>query len=227
MNVLLAELQYGDTGYPAGAYAHSLGLETAVEERWIGGAAELESVVRSLLVWQTARTDSVAAAASSRAAMKRDAGDFCAIDRRLTATRPARETREASLRVGRQMLETAAACEWDSWIEELRDLVAANNADGNQAAIVGAILGRHGALPEDAAALVMWSTSTSLLNAAVRLGTITHVEAQRILTHLRPLMASLTPVAAAADWKQMGGSVPLLEICQMRHEIAQTRLFAS
>jgi urease accessory protein UreF len=125
------------------------------------------------------------------------------------------------------MLETAAACERDGWLDELHDLVVARETDGNQAAVAGAILGRYGAQPEEAAALVMWSTGASMMNAAVRLGTITHIEAQQTLTRLRPLMANLALDAAATDWKQIGGSVPLLEICQMRHEIAQTRLFAS
>jgi urease accessory protein len=227
MNVLLAALQYGDTGYPAGAYVHSLGLETAVEEGLLRGVDDVEIAVRSVLQLQTGRTDAVAAAACARAASVRDAAEFQDIDRRLTATRPAREAREAAQRTGRQMLETAAACEDDGWLDELRTLVLAREADGNQSAVMGAIAGRHGAEAEDAATLAMWSVTAGLMNAALRLGAVTHVETQRVLTHLRPLVAGLASAAAATDWRHMGGSAPLLEICQMRHEIAEMRLFAS
>jgi urease accessory protein len=105
--------------------------------------------------------------------------------------------------------------------------VARGDADGNYACIVGAILGRHGGAPDAAAALVIWSTMSGLVNAAMRLAGITHIEAQRIITRLRPLAADLARSAAASDAQRMAGSAPLFEIWSMRHENAATRLFAS
>ncbi len=227
MNELLTALQYGDTGYPAGAYAHSFGLETAFDEGHIAGADALERAARALLTQQTARTDAVAAAACARAAHRRDTTAFCEVDRRLTATRAPREAREASLRVGRQMLATATACESDTWLEALTNAVARGEADGNYACVAGAILGSRGGAPDAVAALVIWSTISGLVNAAVRLGGITHVEAQHIITRLRPLAADLTRTAAASAAERMAGSAPLFEIWSMRHEAATTRLFAS
>jgi urease accessory protein len=227
MNELLTALQYGDTGYPAGAYAHSFGLETAFDERHIAGADALERAARAMLTQQTARTDAVAAAACARAAQRSDTAAFCEADRRLIATRAPREAREASLRVGRQMLATATASEHDAWLDTLTTAVARGDAYANYACVVGAILGSHGGVPEAAAALVVWSTSSGFVNAAVRLGGITHVEAQRIITRLRPLAADLARAAAASDSLRMAGAAPLFEIWSMRHEAAATRLFAS
>ena len=220
-------LQYGDTGYPAGAYAHSLGFETAFDEGHISGVDGIELAVRAMLTQQTARTDAVAAAACARAAHRLDTAGFCAIDRRLTATRAPREAREASRRVGRQMLANAAVSESDAWLEAVSTAVAHGEADGNYACVVGAILGRHGSAPEVAATLAIWSSISSLVNAAVRLGGITHLEAQRIVTRLRPLATKLSRSAAMPDAQRMAGSAPLFEIWSMRHEAAATRLFAS
>jgi len=227
MNELLMALQYGDTGYPAGAYAHSLGLETAFDERHIAGADQLERAARAMLTQQAARTDAVAAAACVRAAYRRDTAAFCEVDRRLTATRAPREAREASLRVGRQMLATATESESDAWLDALTTAVARGDADGNYACVIGAILGNHGSAPDAAAAVVMWSTISGLVNASVRLGGVTHVEAQQIITRLRPLAADLARSTAASDARRMAGAAPLFEIWSMRHEAAATRLFAS
>ena len=227
MNELLIALQYGDTGYPAGAYAHSLGLETAFDERHIAGAGALDRAVRAMLTQQTARTDAVAAAACARASHRHDTAAFCEADRRLTSTRAPREAREASLRVGRQMLATATECESDEWLDALAAAIARGDADGNYACVVGAILGSRGSTPDAAAALVIWSTISGLVNAAVRLGGITHVEAQHIITRLRPLAAEIARSAVAAGAHRMAGAAPLFEIWSMRHEAAATRLFAS
>jgi urease accessory protein len=227
MNELLAALQYGDSGYPAGAYAHSFGLEAAFDEGQIADADALERAVRALLTQQVARTDAVAAAACARAARRHDIAAFCEADRRLSATRAPREAREASLRIGRQMLATATACEADPWLDALAMAVARGDADGNYACVAGAILGTHGSTPDAAAAIVIWSTASGLMNAALRLGGITHVEAQRIITRLRPLAVDLARSAAASDATRMAGSAPLFEIWSMRHEAAATRLFAS
>ncbi len=183
--------------------------------------------MRVLLARQTGRTDAVAAAATARAAQLGDRGAFCEVDRRLTATKLPREAREASLHVGRQMLATAASCESAPHLQAVTIAVSRGEADGNYASVAGTIVGLHGSAPAAAAVLVIWGTISSLVSAAVRLGGITHVDAQRVITHLRPLAADLARKAATLDARRVAGSTPFVEIWSMRHEVAATRLFAS
>lgn len=223
----MTALQYADSGYPAGAFAHSFGLESAIEEGFVRGTGDLEHAARAVLLHQTARTDAVAAAACARAAPSCDTAAFLRADQRLTASRTALESRQGSLRTGRQMLAVAAACEGDAWIAELQTLASADDAAGNFAAVVGALLGRRGNAPEDAAAAALWCTASGMVNAAVRLGAITHLDAQRLLTALRPVIADAARSSAVADPNQLAGAIPLFEVLSMRHETASTRLFAS
>jgi urease accessory protein len=46
---LLALLQFSDGLFPAGAYAHSFGLETYVQSGAVSNAAQAESVIRAQL----------------------------------------------------------------------------------------------------------------------------------------------------------------------------------
>jgi urease accessory protein len=224
---LLLLLQYGDSAYPAGAYAHSWGLETAVAEGHVRDAATVAAVCDAMLRHQVARADAVAAAECSRAAADEDLAAFVEVDRRLSATRAASETRTASTRIGRRLLETATTAERLTWLERIRAHVRSGETPGNHACVLGAIAGLHGQPPVDAAGLVLWTSASAFLSAAPRLVRITHDDVQAILTSRRATMAALALQAARADPAEMAGGAPQLEIWAMRHETGSARLFAS
>lgn len=224
---LLIALQYGDSAYPAGAFAHSWGLETAVAQGDITERGSLARACRVLLRNQVGPTDAVAAAACAIAASRHDLDVCIAIDRRLSATRAAREPREAAARIGRRMLDTAAAAEQYPWLQVLRDQVRTGGTPGNQACVLGAIAGLGGITPEQAAALSLWTAASGFLGAGLRLMRITHDDIQSVLVELRPLVRRLATEAAASDPYDMAGAAPVYEIWAMRHETATVRLFSS
>jgi urease accessory protein len=224
---LLVAARYADSAYPSGGFAHSWGLETACALGHIAGAPSLARAVAAIVHHQTAPADGVAAAACSRAAAAEDMAAFRAVDRRLSATRAARETREASARMGRRLAETAARAEGDGWLRALWELVQAGDTPGNHAAVLGAVAGRRGLDPAGAAALALWTAVNGSLAAAQRLIPITHDEVQSILSELLPVCAELASWASEQDPGQMAGSMPLAEIWSMQHEMARVRLFGS
>ena len=190
-------------------------------------ARSLAAATRALLVHTVARSDAVAAAACCGEIGGEDLARFAAIDRRLSATRAAREVREASLRLGRRLLETAARAEGHAALVRLRGLVRDGATPGNHACVVGAVAGTLGMAPPAAAGLVLWSAASGFLNAALRLLRVTHDDVQAILVELRPLAARLVEEAVAADPLAIAGGAPQLEIWSMRHESGAARLFAS
>ena len=224
--VLLA-LHYGDSAYPAGGYAHSFGLETAVAEEDVQDARTLAEAARALLTHTVARTDAVAAAGCARAMVMHDLALLKAVDHRLSATRAAREPREASLRMGRRLIDTAATVEGDGRLAELRERVRAGQTPGNHACMLGAVAGVGGLAPATAAALCLWTAATGIVSAAVRLLRLRPEEGQGVLRDLRLLAAELAAPAAAADPMRMAGGAPAFDIWCMHHETAEVRLFAS
>jgi urease accessory protein len=226
LSALLSAAQYADSAYPAGGFAQSWGLESAVTERHATGAAGVEALCLTLLRHQAGPADAVAAAACSRL-VGGGLDTFAAIDRRLSAARAAREARLASERMGRRLIETAAAAEDDRWLMALRDAVAVGATPGNYASVLGAICGRAGMEPEVAAALALWTTANGVLAAALRLLPFTHDDLQAALVRLRASIAALASEAAAATPDEIAGGAPQLEIWSMRHETAEARLFSS
>ena len=256
LNHLLFLLQYADSAFPNGAFAHSWGLESAVAEGFVTDAASLAAWCRTVLRHQTMPADATAAAGCCRAAAAGDLAEIVAIDQRLSAARAAREVREASTRMGRRLLDSALAVEQHSggppttgpvaaehtaviaaprsrleggWSvgEELARLVRGGTAPGNHAAVFGVLAGVAGAAPVEVAAAVLFSALNGLGAAALRLLRISHEDIQRLLSSGRSLLGELAAAAAARDPLRLVATTGWLDIPAMQHETALVRLFAS
>jgi urease accessory protein len=68
--------------------------------------------------------------------------------------------------------------------------------------------------------------SVSVVSAALRLSVITHVDAQRILTAVRRLLAELL-AEPVLDVAQAAVYTPATDVAAMRHESQTARLFAN
>lgn len=220
---LLAALQHGDSAFPSGAVAFSWGLETLCVEGRVAAAGDVGAFVAGQLTGRWANFDRAALAVAYRAAG--DLDRVAEIDHLLEAQTLSREMREGSRRVGAALLAvhdgmgTPGACEY-------RRLVREGAVPGHAAAVQG-LLWRGAGVEEDAVgAMSAHAFATGLLGAALRLGLIGHLDGQRILAGLRPLVAEIlaTPPPPVDE---IGSFAPEAEIAVLRHETADARLFAT
>jgi urease accessory protein UreF len=70
--------------------------------------------------------------------------------------------------------------------------------------------------------MMLYSYCVSVVGSAVRLGVITHIEGQSILTQLAGDVNSAKPAGNIDELWQLA---PLTEILQMRHEQDDLRMF--
>ncbi len=89
MDNFLSLLQFADGLFPAGAYAHSFGLESCVQSGQIRDAEGVEHFLRDYLEGCAAPTDAVALLCARRAAVKEDIASCIALDKKLDAVRNA------------------------------------------------------------------------------------------------------------------------------------------
>ncbi|HUX88317.1 MAG TPA: urease accessory UreF family protein [Chloroflexota bacterium] len=224
----VAALQLADTFFPSGAYTLSHGLETAVEDGLVRSPGDLESWLRAQVAFQVASTDGCAVVQSWRRAAVCDVVGIVAVDRQLGSFRLVEEARDASRKVGRRLLTTtaaivdeASAATLTAYLTEVRSGRAAGHAPVALAVASVALNIRA----EEAVLVALYSFSSAVLGAALRLLRIDHQATQAILFRLRPVFsASARRCLAEADEGYWAGA-PLAEISAMRHRCGLRRSF--
>jgi urease accessory protein len=225
---LLPLLQFADGLFPAGGFAHSLGLETYVQEGRITDASGLRAFVDAHLEGSAGPCDAVAAALAARAAARGDAGALIELDARLEVMRVVPEARAASRQMGRQTLRVAAALASDPVLAAFSAAAAEGRTPGHHAVAFGAALGRDGAPASSVAAALLYATAAMLAGAGVRLLALGQLDGQRVLAAARPRILALAARAAAArDMDDLWSFTPGLEIAGLRHATLDARLFRS
>jgi urease accessory protein len=157
---LSALLQLADSGFPSGAFAHSFGLETAIDEHRVTDGASLEAWLRAYL------TDSLTMLDGGAMALTFAGADPSLLDDVVSAATFAQEARAANAALARATLEAYDAFALSNErITRYRAAVACGDANG--IAAIAAALGYEAAgIPCAQALQAFFSTSLAALAAA-------------------------------------------------------------
>jgi len=214
-------LQIGDSAFPSGAFAFSNGLETLVADRRVVDSRALEGFLRGQVIarwagmdrWFTRKAHGMAASADSVTELDRLCEAHVAIEGLGVASR----------RVGLAMLTTHERIGTPG-AAAYAARVRSGEAPGH-AAIVQAVVGTGMALSVAATeAAALYGAVNGTLTAAIRLGIIGALAAQRLLAGLADAMAAVLagdPPAVPAAF------TPLADIAVSRHAGGPGRLFSS
>jgi urease accessory protein len=199
--LLLQLLQLADSAIPIGAAAHSFGLETLASEN-ILTPYKLEEFLTAWL--EEAGTQEAIFVRRAYSGNVRD------LSEELSARKPASESREASLKLGRRFAQLVNSIANTQIEPDLHYSIAF----GSAAAALG--------IDQDSAVLAYLQQSIAgLVSACQRLMPLGQVAASRLVWNLKPAIEQ----AAAA--KEISCFTPLPEIASMRHPLLETRLFIS
>lgn len=221
---LLALLQFTDSFFPTGAFAHSLGLETYVQDGRVHDRETLEFFLISTLDHGIRTGDALAVALAYKAT---SIGHIALLDQRLTVMKISRELREGSVKIGKQFLRSAAPLAESEMLDEYSKRIQIGECAGHHAIAYG--------LVAFAAKIDLRSTLlgylhafvASQVSAAVRLIPLKPTDGQLIIQHLRANILEVAKFAQSADVGNLGGFTPDLDIQSMRHERLYSRLFIS
>jgi len=214
---LLAML-LADSRFPAGAHAHSLGLEQAVAGGLQAGDVPAFAAARLRLV---AEADARVAVAALRGNVP-----LADLDEEWCARCPSPVLREAARRLGAQLLRSATAVWDDPRIPAYR----ATSRATPRAVALGVVAAAAGLDDEAVALLALYDDAATVTSAALKLLPLDPAVTTRWLAELAPAMA-LAARAVAADRRpvadQPAPAAVALELAAAAHQRREERLFAS
>jgi urease accessory protein len=220
-------LQFGDTFYPTGSYAHSFGLEGLVAEGVVKDRATLRNFLLISALPALRQTELPLVIHAWQAFGAADWNRLAELSQLSSALKTASEARLASDNIGRQRTELAANLR----VHPLAQEYLRRATEGRwpfAPAIAAALEARVLDAPLEAAlASIFYANIAGLLAAAMKLLRLGQNGCQALLTELMG-RATVTFVAALkvpAD--EIGWFNPWLDIAAARHETAQARLFIS
>jgi urease accessory protein len=213
---LLRLLQLADSALPIGATAHSFGLETLTVEEVVG-VPQLAAFVRDYLD-EAGLLEAVACRTAFAGV------DFAAVNERLSATKQARESRAASLALGRRFLRLAFDVSGDPRLDQSRPDHPSDIHSSAAFGLAGAVLG----LDEDAVvAACLRQMVAAMVSAAQRLLPLGQTAASILLWELNADIAGVVERSRNVRLDDACCLTPMLDAASMRHPGLSTRLFIS
>jgi len=223
----LESFRLADSFLPVGTYTVSYGLEQFIQDDRVEDAAELEALLSTYLRRQVGPAELVALRAAHAATIDGDLDAICRADRRLSAVTLATEFRESAQQSGDRLLSLQTDLRDEALLDRYAERVAADEAPGNYAVVLGVATALADVAVRDACLLCCHGFVTGLLGAAQRLLSLGHTDAQRILDDLQPVMTAAVDESADQGIDEMTPFAPLVDVLAAEHERAERRLFAS
>ena len=209
LHTLLNLLHLADSALPIGATAHSFGLETLTEE---GGLTP----ENALAFFEDYLAEAGALEASFVRRAWRGDDDSHRLTGEWSARRPARESREASFKMGQRFAHLVNAMAEAPLVPDGLAFPVAFGCAGARLDIAEL----------DTAMAYLRQSIAGMVSACQRLMPVGQVAASRIMWNLKAAIAAAA-AAAASEHGEVGCFTPLPELASMRHGSLETRLFIS
>lgn len=224
-------LQLSDSALPIGSLAHSFGLETLVD-RGLLSVRDLPEFFQGYLE-ETGALEAVFCRKAFRLA--RDAGEgfpveeWVVLNRRLSALRPAREARAASITLGQNFLARIAAVENVFVVRRVLEASkpSATPPEIHHSTSFGLVCGAMDFDEDSSIAAYLHQQIASLISACQRLLPLGQTAAARILWDLKPSILRSAERGLHCDEGSAPCFTPLLDWGAMEHPALSTRLFVS
>ena len=220
-------MQLSDSFFPSGAYTLSHGLESLIQQNKIQQPEDLLFFLQILLHNKIGTCDLVALIYAYRGSVANDLEIVRQADSQLYAQTLIVTSRQTQRQSGRALLMVAQST-WQHEQLEILDRDRTLNRFNCLHPVIFGVVGSIAGLNEtDTMLAFLHGFVTSLLGAAIRLGGMGHLQAQKILLQLVPDMETVCHIASSMSLNDMWSCTPAIDLAQMRHPRLTSRLFAS
>ena len=224
---LLYLLQAATSAFPTGAFSHSFGFETLIDE---GAVTDGDSLERCSALWLRYGVATADAAVCAWAWLAADANDEALLgilDEQLNALRITRETRQASLSTGTAFMNAARDAFGGDGLARYRALVGEGACGGHYATAFGVAGHDAGISRHSTTVAFLHGSLSSLISVAARIIPLGQVATQRIISNARPAILDCARIALGTGLMDLGTSTAWFDHASMAHERLYSRLCIS
>jgi urease accessory protein len=223
----LSLLQWCDSNFPSGAFSHSFGLETYIQEEKVHNKATFADWLRVFLDKQLVYTDGLACRITYEALEQNDLDQIWSLDRLITVQNVPRESREGSRKIGERMTQLGTVLISCPFLVLYQERIRSKQSFGHPS-IVFAMMAFHLQIPKQTAILAfLYTCLSSLVQNGVRGIPLGQTDGQLLLAELQSSIIEAAKYIEDLDYSDLGVVSPGLEMAQMRHERLHIRLFMS
>jgi urease accessory protein len=212
--------QLADSAFPAGGFAHSFGLEAAWQQGEIS-AASLPAFVADV-VGQAGQGSLPFVAGGHDNPI-----DFPAVDQRCEAFLRNAVANRASRVQGRAWLGTVERSFPTPAVRQLCGLIRSTGGPKHFAPTFGAMLGSLDVDRRETSRLFLYGVARGTFSAAVRLGIVGTMDAQRMLGECGSALDRALERSGGLSIDEAVQTAPLIDLWQASHDRLYSRLFQS
>ncbi|MEH7092007.1 urease accessory protein UreF (plasmid) [Priestia megaterium] len=226
-NKILSLFQLCDSNFPTGAFSHSYGLETYIQEDNVHDQETFSQWLRIYLNEQLIYSDGLACHLVYEALENKDFQKVWKLDRMLTMQNLPRETREGTQRIGERMLKLVESLYEAPILLLYRERITKKQSFGHPS-IVFTMVAHHLGVPKSTSILYyLYATVSSLVQNAVRAIPLGQTAGQKVIQEFQNILLSATEKVQLLNEDDFGIVSPGLELSQMKHERVNIRIFMS
>lgn len=226
-NYLLALFQLTDSQLPTGAFSHSYGLETFIQEDQVTDAETFKAWLNVYLDAQLKYTDGLVSRLVYEAMEREDIEEIWKLDRLITVQNLPREVREGSYKMGERMLTLGLSLYDFPILSEYKDRISADQSFGHPAIVFTMIAFSLKVPKTSTISAYLYSCISGIVQNAVRGIPLGQTAGQRILREIQPWLLETAKATEELTIEDFGITAPGIEISQMKHERLNIRIFMS
>lgn len=227
MNEMFPLLQLCDSNFPSGAFSHSFGLETYIQENVISDKGTFSEALSVYVRKQLVYTDGLACCLAFEALENGSRDKILEIDHMVFASSFSAETRMGNRRIGERMAKLCMDLYPSVVLAEYLEQIKKKNAYGHSAFVFAMVAHHLNVKKETAVGTYLFAGVSSLIQNAVRGIPLGQTDGQKILVEIQPVLNESVKTILSLTLDDLCAVSPGLEIAQMRHERLHVRLFMS
>ena len=226
INEELAVMQLSDSFFPTGLYATSNGLEFLFANNEIKGLEDIKNMIKVNIEQQIGPSDCVALSNVFTNIEKKDFEEIIQADEIAFIMKPIKEIRKASINSGIQLVKCVTEFIKDNdMLNEYQKAIKEKRVYGIFPVAFAICCNALNIRKEKSLTMLLYGFTVSVIGAALRLGLIQHLEGQKIIHEIKPIIIQTLKENSNKSLFDMWQFAPQFDIFQMSHEKMDSKMF--